>query len=93
MTMINLKILWKNKWHIIQGVKNKLFKKAHIERIAAERSSICAACPELDEKGIKCMMPGTQPCCGKCGCSLAFKLRDLTSECGDEKNPKWFAVK
>ena len=26
-------------------------------------------------------MPGTQPCCGLCGCSLAFKTRSLSSKC------------
>jgi hypothetical protein len=27
------------------------------------------------------MVPGTQPCCSKCGCSLSLKLRSLSSEC------------
>ena len=26
-------------------------------------------------------MPGTQPCCGECGCSLALKIRSLSSGC------------
>ena len=28
-------------------------------------------------------MPGTQPCCGECGCSLALKTRSLSSECAE----------
>jgi hypothetical protein len=31
-------------------------------------------------------------CCGKCGCSLKLKLRSLSSDCGDEQNPRWRAV-
>ena len=27
------------------------------------------------------MAPGTQPCCGECGCSLALKTRALSSDC------------
>ena len=27
------------------------------------------------------MAPGTQPCCSDCGCSLAFKVRSLSSDC------------
>ena len=26
-------------------------------------------------------IPGTQPCCGECGCSLDFKTRALSTEC------------
>jgi len=35
------------------------------------------------------MMPGTQPCCGECGCSMGFKLRSLSSSCPIDK---WEAV-
>jgi hypothetical protein len=34
-------------------------------------------------------MPGTQPCCGICGCSLAFLQRSLSSSC---EAGKWKAV-
>ena len=43
--------------------------------------NICTECSEIDLKGSKCEIPGTQPCCGNCGCSLAFKTRSLSSEC------------
>ena len=33
------------------------------------------------QKGTDCLAPGTQPCCSDCGCSLAFKVRSLSSEC------------
>lgn len=90
--MKKIKIIWKNKWHIIQGMWYNVFKKAYIEKIAAERLEICAYCPDIDLDGVKCMMPGTQPCCGKCGCSLDYKVRDLTSSCGNEENPLWKAI-
>ena len=38
-------------------------------------------CSEIDLKGSKCEMPGSQPCCGNCGCSLGFKTRALSAEC------------
>jgi len=88
-----IQIIWKNKLHILKGVWNNIFKKQYIERISAERLEICAYCPDIDLDGTKCMMPGTNPCCGKCGCSLALKTRDLTSSCGDLENPRWHAVK
>ena len=90
---ISIKTIWKNKWHILKGIKNFFFKKDSIEKIAADRAEICGACPKIDLTGEKCMMPGTQPCCGICGCSLELKLRDLTSQCADDNNPLWLAVK
>ena len=84
--------VWKNRKHILEGIKNNIFKKEHIEKIAAERIKLCLQCVEIDREGSKCLMPGTQPCCGKCGCSLAFKLRDLSSACGDEDSPRWDAI-
>ena len=50
------------------------------------------SCPELDIEGGNCYIPGTAPCCSKCGCELATKLRSLSSGCGDEENPRWHAV-
>lgn len=76
---------------ILEGIKNSLFKKEHVELIAAERQAICNKCPLIDLKGDKCLMPGTQPCCGECGCSLDFKTRSLSSECPHPEGPKWEA--
>ena len=53
---------------------------------------ICSTCPELDPQGSKCVITGTQPCCGVCGCSLAMKLRSMDSECPHSDGPKWKAV-
>lgn len=84
--------IWKNKKHILEGIKNNIFKKEHVEKIAAERMKICLTCPNIDKSGATCLVPGTQPCCGMCGCSLAFKLRDLSSSCGNEEFPLWKAI-
>lgn len=72
---------------IMEGIKNKIFKKEHVEAEAALRWSICKECSFLDTKGSKCMMPGTQPCCSDCGCSLSLKTRALSSECPKGKWP------
>jgi hypothetical protein len=66
---------------ILEGIKNSVFKKDHVEAEAALRWSICKTCPSLDMKGDKCVAPGTQPCCGDCGCSLGFKTRALSASC------------
>jgi hypothetical protein len=66
---------------IAEGVKNKVFKKQHIEDIADERWIHCSVCPSLDVYGNDCAMKGTQPCCKDCGCSLGLKLRALSSSC------------
>jgi len=84
--------LWSNRTAILEGIKNSVFKTEHIEQIAAERKSICEECPDFDAKGDDCLAPGTQPCCGQCGCSLEFKLRSLSSNCGNEEEPRWHAL-
>jgi len=86
MSLINL---WKQKGKIFEGVKNSIFKQEHIEEIARSRMLICEDCFFIDKEGSKCYMPGTQPCCGDCGCKLSFKTRSLSSEC---PKGKWDAV-
>jgi hypothetical protein len=49
--------------------------------MASERAAICNTCSEIDRDGTKCMVPMTQPCCGICGCSLAFLQRSPESSC------------
>ena len=67
----------------MEGIKNNIFKSQHVEEIKEEREKICFSnqCGQLDTEGKKCAVPGTGPCCGDCGCSLALKLRSLSSEC------------
>jgi hypothetical protein len=72
---------FKNIDKIAEGIKNNIFKKEHIEAVATDRFQICVRCSLFDAKGDDCVAPGSQPCCSDCGCSLAFKVRSLSSEC------------
>lgn len=74
---------------ITAGVLNSMFKKKEIEVIAETRFNVCKGCEMLDTQGDKCFAPGTQPCCGECGCSLGFKTRSLSSECPLGKWKAW----
>ena len=67
--------IWKEKDKILEGIRNRIFKKADVEDIAAERMRICETCPFLDKGGSTCLVPGTQPCCSMCGCSLGINTR------------------
>jgi hypothetical protein len=79
--MKNLIQIWKEKNKIAEGIKNNIFKSTHVEQIAFFRNEICKSCEFIDHAGSKCAVPGTQPCCAECGCSLTFKTRSLASEC------------
>lgn len=80
---------FRNLNNIKEGVVNSIFTKEDVEPISKGRMKICYSCSHLDSKGSKCLVPGTQPCCSECGCSLNFKTRSLSSSC-----PKgyWLAV-
>lgn len=84
-----IKKLWKNKWDILEGYFNYHFRKRAYKRIAKRRYDICKQCPLFDVKGEKCEVPGTQPCCGSCGCSLDYKVYCLSCECPEGY---WHAV-
>lgn len=77
---------------ILEGLLNLWFKKEGIEKIANSRLEICKACPAIDLTGKSCAVPGTQPCCSHCGCSLGVMTRSLSSECSDPEVKKWKAV-
>jgi hypothetical protein len=81
--------IWKEKNKILEGIRNNIFKKADVEHVAAERMEVCLTCPHIDNEGSKCMILGTKPCCGLCGCSLSLKTRSLSSYCDDKR---WDAV-
>jgi len=80
-----IKEVWGNRFLIINAVKNYAVKNSEVERLAATRMEICNECPLLDLKGSKCFAPGTQPCCGSCGCSLKLKTRSVESSCPEGK--------
>lgn len=84
-----IKKIWKNKWLILEGMFNYYFTRKKIEKIASYRNDICSTCPLIDLKGDSCEMPGTQPCCSDCGCSLKYKTYSMSSAC---PQGRWFAV-
>lgn len=81
--------IFKNRSLIWEGLRNKIFKDEHVEEVYNERLEICNGCSDKDNEGSKCAIPGTNPCCGLCGCSLSLKLRSLASECPAKK---WLAL-
>ena len=83
MSKMKKETIWQNRKKILEGIKNKIFKKDAVEEIAAERNKICLKCEFYDNKGDSCYIPGTQPCCGECGCSLSLKQRSLSTSCGE----------
>ena len=90
-----LKQVFKNRKQILEGIKNNIFKKEHVEEIAFQRLLICTECDHYDIRGEGCLVIGTAPCCNKntggCGCSLSLKTRSLSSAC-PLTVPKWDAV-
>ena len=81
MRNFNVKTIWENKKEILDGIKNRVFKKDAVEAIAAERNKICEGCEFIDKEGHHCLVTRTRPCCGSCGCSLSLKQRSLSSDC------------
>jgi hypothetical protein len=84
-----LKTFWENRKAILEGVKNSIIRDEFVEEIATQRLKLCNSCVRRDDEGSSCVVPGTQPCCNLCGCSLAFKTRSLSSEC---PKGKWDAI-
>lgn len=80
--MNTLKTIWKNKKQIFEGVTNSLLRDEFVEDVSRVRTEVCNNC---EDKGDKCLVKGTSPCCNLCGCSLAFKTRSLSSECPANK--------
>lgn len=83
---MDLKKIWKNRKEIYEGIKNSVIRDNFVEDISAKRMAICIECPS---KGNECEVPGAGPCCNKCGCSLTFKTRALSTEC---PLGKWKAI-
>jgi hypothetical protein len=69
----------------MEGIKNSIIRDKVVEEVAAKRKKICDPCVRKDIEGKSCLVPGTQPCCSLCGCSLQFKIRSLSSECPDKR--------
>lgn len=83
--MSRLKEIWKNRKQIVEGITNTVIKNDFVEQVSKLRMDVCNECPDKDIEGKECVMPGSQPCCSLCGCSLAFKTRSLSSSCPADK--------
>jgi hypothetical protein len=84
--------IFKARKQIMEGAFNLMKKDEFVETTAEYRMSICKTCKYFDGK---CAVPGTGPCCGACGCSLAVKTRSLSTVCGaieKGEEPKWLPV-
>ena len=84
--MSTLKNIWKNKKQILEGITNSLLRDEFVEDVSRIRMEVCNSC---SDKGDKCFVKKTAPCCNVCGCSLAFKTRSLSSDC---PSGKWKAI-
>jgi uncharacterized paraquat-inducible protein A len=87
--MSDISKIWKEKKKIFEGLKNYVFIDEFVEQIHNERMEICNSCEFIDRTGSSCVVPGTQPCCNRCGCSLKLKGRSLSSSCDEGK---WSAI-
>lgn len=90
------KKIWENRNKIFEGIKNFIFRKQYIEKIANERINICRqnTCGFYDQYGISEMAIGNmnKESCAACGCVLQLKTRSLKSSCGLEEidlTPLW----
>jgi len=86
-----IKTIWQNKSKIFEGLKNAVIHRPEVENIAFNRMQTCLTCDQIDVKGNKCLITGTAPCCGVCGCKLYLKTRSLSSGCEHPDGPKWEA--
>lgn len=84
--------VWKNKFKILEGLKNALIYRPEVEAVAYNRMQSCLTCDLIDHEGKSCIMPGTQPCCGVCGCKLYLKTRSMSSFCEHPNGSKWPAL-
>jgi len=81
----SLKEIWKNRKQIVEGITNSVVKNEFVEHVSKLRMEICNTCDAKDNVGKECVIPGSQPCCTMCGCSLAFKTRSLSTSCPGKK--------
>lgn len=75
--------------HILEGIKNSLFVKEEVEKIANERYEICKVCPKNSKNKDKDFFnPGPYYAtirpdehCSMCACNIHAKVRSLHTEC------------
>lgn len=73
---------------ILDGIKNSVFVKESVEKIAAERYSICKTCPHNSKNSDNIYLRPDEHCL-ECDCNLYLKTRSLHSQCPLNK---WMAL-
>lgn len=84
--------------HIIEGIKNSIFVKEEVEKIASQRYAICRGCPANSSNQNKpdIIKPEPGPYylplrpdehCTHCACNLHAKIRSLHTACPIDKWP------
>ena len=93
-----IQAFWKNKWKILQGIYRSVFKNHFVESVVLYRKKLCESnvCGLYSPLGVNenCYVVG-EPCCGGCGCKLAWKHRSLSSHCHLKdvgKEPLWNSI-
>ena len=79
-----IKKLYKDRHKIVEGISNLVFLKKEVNRIAAQRDSICQSnvCGQYDKDGSseKAFIKGSAAC-AICGCNIRLLTHSLHSEC------------
>lgn len=77
--------------HILEGIKNSIFVKEEVEKIANERYEICKKCPKLStakddsQKGEYHSKLRPDEHCTICACNIHAKVRSLHTACDLDK--------
>ena len=83
---------------ILEGIKNSVFVKEEVEKVAEHRYSICKTCPRFSGNSNKpeLFKPGPyystlrpDEHCTVCACNIHAKVRSLHTSCPEDK---WEAV-
>lgn len=81
--------------HIIDGIKNSIFVKDEVEKIANDRYTICSPCPknsknkDMGQEGPYYSTLRPDEHCSECACNIHAKVRSLHTSCPLDK---WLAV-
>lgn len=70
--------------HILEGIKNTVFVKEAVEKIADERYLVCSTCPS-NSKNTNKNYTRPDEFCTECSCNLHLKLRSLQAACPLDK--------
>jgi hypothetical protein len=82
--------------HILEGIKNSIFVKEEVEKIAEQRYAVCQACPRNSKNNDKTDFfdPGKyysslrpDEHCSMCACNIHAKVRSLHTACPENRWP------